>query len=125
MISIKILSLVNMFSEYSSCILFAFSGTAYNVLKETFLPDERFVFIKSPVTEVTYCCLHCVLSASIDVIEALCDALGVSLREFFDVNTRLQDMKDTLWDEIAKLNPKQRELLKAFLSSMNSPDQLS
>ncbi len=62
---------------------------------------------------------------SIDVIEALCDALGVSLREFFDVNTRLQDMKDTLWDEIAKLNPKQRELLKAFLSSMNSPDQLS
>lgn len=48
---------------YSNSISEASSGTAYNVLKDTFLPDERFALIKSPVSSVTYCCSQSVPSA--------------------------------------------------------------
>lgn len=59
---------------------------------------------------------------SIDIIDALCDTLGISLREFFDQNTKLPDVEDSLLTEISQLvsqlDPLQRENLRIFLKSI-------
>lgn len=57
---------------------------------------------------------------SIDIPDALCGALGISLKEFFDVHTEIQDSKDLLIDEILQLNPSQREHLRIFLKSVRN-----
>lgn len=57
---------------------------------------------------------------SIDILDALCGALGISLKEFFDIHTELQDSKDLLIDEILQLNPSQRENLRIFLKSVRN-----
>lgn len=55
---------------------------------------------------------------SVDVLDALCNALGISLKEFFDITTSLHDTDDSLIEEISRLTPSQRENLRIFLKSM-------
>lgn len=56
---------------------------------------------------------------SVDILDVLCNTLGISLKEFFDTDTELQDMNDSLLKEIAQLNPEQRDLLRRFLKSIH------
>lgn len=55
---------------------------------------------------------------SVDVLDALCNTLGISLKEFFDINANLRDTDDSLIDEISRLTPSQRENLRIFLKSI-------
>lgn len=55
---------------------------------------------------------------SIDILDALCCALGISLKEFFDINCELKNVDDSLLKEISLLNPNQRENLRIFLNSI-------
>lgn len=52
---------------------------------------------------------------TIEVLEALCGALGISLSEFFDEHKDLRTTSDNLIEEIELLNPAQRDLLRQFL----------
>ena len=47
-------------------------------------------------------------------LQLLCDAMGISLQEFFDIETR----NDELSIAISKLTPKQKKLLIAFIESL-------
>ena len=47
-------------------------------------------------------------------LQLLCDAMGISLQEFFNTETR----NDELSIAISKLTPKQRKLLIAFIESL-------
>ena len=55
-------------------------------------------------------------SANITVghLNMVCDALGITLKEFFDVD----EDRDETSTAIAKLTPKQRGLLTSFLKSL-------
>jgi hypothetical protein len=44
----------------------------------------------------------------------VCDALGITLKEFFDVDAT----QDEFLGAIANLTPKQKQLLMAFLKSL-------
>ncbi len=48
-------------------------------------------------------------------LQLLCDAMNISLQEFFSVEVE----KDELSIAISKLTPKQKKLLIAFLESLN------
>lgn len=52
---------------------------------------------------------------TIEVLESLCGALGISLSEFFDEHKDLRTTNDSLIEEIELLNPAQRDLLRQFL----------
>ena len=47
-------------------------------------------------------------------LQLLCDAMGISLQEFFNIETR----NDELSIAISKLTPKQKKLLSAFIESL-------
>jgi len=47
-------------------------------------------------------------------LQLICDALGITLAEFFDVG----EEKENLTDVVAKLTPKQKQLLMDFLRSI-------
>lgn len=47
-------------------------------------------------------------------LQLLCDAMGISLQEFFNIETR----NDELSIAISKLTPKQKNLLIAFIESL-------
>ena len=47
-------------------------------------------------------------------LQLLCDAMGLSLREFFNVETK----DDELSIALSKLTPKQKKLLIAFIESL-------
>lgn len=47
-------------------------------------------------------------------LQLLCDAMGISLQEFFNIETR----DDELFVALSKLTPKQRKLLIAFIESL-------
>lgn len=47
-------------------------------------------------------------------LQLLCDAMGISLQEFFSAETK----NDELSVAISKLTPKQRKLLTAFIESL-------
>ncbi|MBQ8291801.1 MAG: helix-turn-helix transcriptional regulator [Clostridia bacterium] len=51
---------------------------------------------------------------TVDHLQMVCDALGISLKEFFDDGSD----KDELAMEIAKLTPKQKQKLLEFLKTM-------
>ncbi len=57
---------------------------------------------------------------SVDTIETLCSALGISLREFFDTGTTAQNTEDSLLEEISALSLPQCESLRIFLKSLHS-----
>lgn len=51
---------------------------------------------------------------TVDHLRMVCDALGVTLKEFFDYATE----QDELSEATANLSPKQKQLLMAFLKSL-------
>lgn len=51
---------------------------------------------------------------TIGQLRLVCDGLGITLAEFFDVNEK----EENLTDVIAKLTPKQKQLLMDFLKSI-------
>lgn len=55
---------------------------------------------------------------SVENLELVCQALGISLRGFFDVPNREDGPDETLHRRIEALNPRQRSALSAFLDAM-------
>ena len=47
-------------------------------------------------------------------LQLICDAMGISLQEFFNIETR----NDELSIALSKLTPKQKKLLIAFIESL-------
>ena len=52
---------------------------------------------------------------TIEVIESICGALGISLSKFFDEHKDIRTTNDNLIKEIELLNPAQRDSLRQFL----------
>jgi transcriptional regulator with XRE-family HTH domain len=59
----------------------------------------------------------------IDVLDCLCNALEITLKDFFDVDNTLPFNDDPLQKEIFKLTPSQRNHLYIFLQSMQNSKQ--
>lgn len=55
---------------------------------------------------------------TIEVLDCLCETLGISLRDFFDMNTDMHFIDEPLIKEIYQLTPSQRENLRVFLKSI-------
>ena len=55
---------------------------------------------------------------TVDTLALLCDALGVSLRDFFDEDDGAPDDTQALLARIQRLTPKQRGALLAFLNTL-------
>ena len=55
---------------------------------------------------------------TVEVISYLCDALGISLKEFFDEELEGTFFEDPLVKQIYQLTPAQRKALATFLDSM-------
>ena len=55
---------------------------------------------------------------SVESLSLLCDALGVSLKFFFDVPSERDTANEALLRQIESLTPAQRQSLSAFLSAM-------
>lgn len=51
---------------------------------------------------------------TVDKLQLICDVLGISMKDFFDV----PNAQDELSEAIANLTPKQKQLLIAFLKSI-------
>ncbi len=51
---------------------------------------------------------------TVDKLQMICDVLGISLKDFFDVPTE----QDEFSEAIATLTPKQKQLLISFLKSL-------
>ena len=52
------------------------------------------------------------------ILSYICEALNISLREFFDEQTNGQFWNDPLIAKVYRLTPKQREALLVFLDSI-------
>lgn len=57
---------------------------------------------------------------SVDILEQLCWALGISLREFFDDRPAENGIDDALLKEITSLSPSQKDHLRLFLHSLQN-----
>lgn len=57
---------------------------------------------------------------TIEVLDCLCSTLGISLKEFFDVDSDMPFSDEPLIKEIYQLTPSQRENLRIFLKSMRN-----
>jgi len=57
---------------------------------------------------------------TITTLSYICDALNISLAEFFTTYCQQEAGVDSLMNEIYRLNPKQRKLLEDFLHSLLS-----
>jgi transcriptional regulator with XRE-family HTH domain len=55
---------------------------------------------------------------TIETLSALCDALGISLKEFFDDGSPSPTSADGLEEAIFMLTPEQRKRLADFIKSM-------
>lgn len=56
---------------------------------------------------------------TVETLSFVCDALGITLKEFFDEQTEKQLLTDPLFTKIYQLTPGQREALLAFLEKMS------
>ena len=56
---------------------------------------------------------------SIDVLDAICGALDISLQDFFCEN-KTSTLEDSLLKELEALTPNQRDQLRLFLKAMKS-----
>ena len=54
---------------------------------------------------------------SVEILSYLCEALDISMHDFFDEDNVQNLMDDPLIMEIYKLNPKQRQALYTFIDS--------
>ena len=55
---------------------------------------------------------------TVEILTYLCDALGITLGEFFNTEAKSSFLEEPLIKLIYQLTPEQRETLTAFLSSM-------
>ena len=55
---------------------------------------------------------------SVESLSLLCDALGISLKTFFDVPSRGDTPDDVLSRQLERLTPAQRSSLAGFLNAM-------
>lgn len=55
---------------------------------------------------------------TVEILSYLCDALDISLQEFFDAESKKAFSEDPLIKQIYHLTPSQRKFLAAFLDSM-------
>ena len=56
---------------------------------------------------------------TVETLSYICDALEISLKDFFDDETQETIIDDPLIKKICHLNKKQRTTLSAFLDAMN------
>lgn len=56
---------------------------------------------------------------SIDILEAICGALDITLNEFFEEENKYI-IEESLLNELARLTPDQRNQLKLFLTSLRA-----
>ncbi len=56
---------------------------------------------------------------TVETLSYICDALEISLKDFFDDETQETIIDDPLIKKICQLNKKQRNTLSAFLDAMN------
>ncbi len=56
---------------------------------------------------------------SVEIVSSICEALGISLSEFFDDGTQKKLQSDPLFAWIYKLSPEQRQALYNFVSTLN------
>lgn len=56
---------------------------------------------------------------TVEVLSYVCEALDLSLRDFFDDSLELQFMQDPLLTRIYQMSPKQRAALLQFLDCMD------
>lgn len=54
---------------------------------------------------------------SVESLALLCDTMGISLRQFFDVATEMDTLDDTLLRQIEALTPEQKQLLSKLLAT--------
>ena len=60
---------------------------------------------------------------TIETLSFLCDALDISLRDFFADETSSDFIDDPLLKQIYRLSPKQKDALRIFLNTiLNSPE---
>lgn len=57
---------------------------------------------------------------TVELLSYICDALCITLQEFFDTGTKPSFLEEPLIKLIYQLTPVQRETLMAFLSSMTA-----
>lgn len=55
---------------------------------------------------------------TVETVSLLCDALNITLRDFFDDNTQSALLDNNLIKQIYCLTPKQQELLSNFLKAL-------
>lgn len=55
---------------------------------------------------------------TVEIVSYICDALNISICEFFDDQTQAQLSNNTLMSKIYKLSPEQQTALLAFLDTM-------
>ena len=55
---------------------------------------------------------------TVETISLLCDALNITLKDFFDDGTQSALADNDLLAQIYRLNPKQQELLSSFLKAL-------
>lgn len=55
---------------------------------------------------------------TVDVLESICWALQISMKEFFDESEETDKIEDSLMRELRLLEPEQREKLREFLEAM-------
>ena len=56
---------------------------------------------------------------SVEIVSSICEALGISLSEFFDDGTQKKLQSDPLFAWIYKLSPEQRQALYNFVSTLD------
>ncbi len=56
---------------------------------------------------------------TVETISLLCDALGITLNDFFDDNSPKALKENDLLQQIYRLTPSQQETLKNFLKELN------
>lgn len=57
---------------------------------------------------------------TVEIISYLCDALNISLKEFFDTETEETFFEDPLIKQIYRLTPNQRKALTSFLETITA-----
>ena len=60
---------------------------------------------------------------SVDVVERLCNALGITLSEFFQEDEDVHPDIRRLMNQAQKLSPEQRKALEQFLDSLYRPNE--
>lgn len=55
---------------------------------------------------------------SVESLSLLCDALGISLKQFFDLPSGRESEEEALLRQVERLSAEQRKCLAAFLDSM-------